>query len=115
MSRPGRRYVETEEYVAFLHRILRALSTRVGDCDVEMLASLASLPDLVEQLLGETVERLRTTHGYSWADIGRALGITRQAAQQRFGRQPALDTGTPRKVGEGVNHASATSRSTALG
>jgi hypothetical protein len=95
MARRERRYVETEEYVAFIHRILRALGTRVGDCDVEMLASLASLPDLVEQLLGETVDRLRTTHGYSWADIGRALGITRQAAQQRFHRQLAVDTKPP--------------------
>jgi hypothetical protein len=95
MARRERRYVETEEYVAFIHRILRALGTRVGDADVEMLRGLADLPGLVEGLLTETVERLRTGHGYSWADIGRALGITRQAAQQRFGRQPGVDGKPP--------------------
>jgi hypothetical protein len=30
------------------------------------------------------VARARTT-GYSWASVGFALGVTRQAAQQRFG------------------------------
>jgi hypothetical protein len=99
MARRERRYIETEEYVAFIHRILRALGTRVGDADVEMLASLASLPGLVEELLGETVERLRDQHGYAWSDIGRALGITRQAAQQRFGRQPRLDSKPPGATG----------------
>jgi hypothetical protein len=88
-----RRYVETEEYVGMLHRMLAALGNRVAGADIAMLASMANLPGLVEQLLGETVTRLREQHGYSWGDIGHALGITRQAAQQRFGRQPGLDAG----------------------
>jgi hypothetical protein len=31
--------------------------------------------------------------GDSWLTIGTILGISRQAAQQRFGRRPADDTG----------------------
>ena len=92
MNKRERRYVETEEYVRFLHRIMKALGSRVADADIEMLRSLADLPTLVESLLTETVTRLRTEHGYSWADIGRALGITRQSAHERFRCQADPDT-----------------------
>jgi hypothetical protein len=67
------------EYAAFVRRILRAYSRRVGDGDVEALA-------LMLDLAGEAVEGLRT-YGYSWAEIGSQLGITRQAAQQRWGHR----------------------------
>jgi len=94
-GRRQRRYVETEEYVGMLHRMLAALGTRVAGADIAMLAAMAGLPALVERLLGETVTRLRADHGYSWGDIGHALGITRQAAQQRFGCQPGVDAAPP--------------------
>jgi hypothetical protein len=75
---------ETDEYGAFVRRILRAYAKRVGDKDIEALTGLAALRDEVDQALADAVAGL---HGqpYSWADIGRALGITRQAAQQRYG------------------------------
>jgi hypothetical protein len=91
---PGRReprYVETEEYVAFVHRILAALGRRVADADVAMLRALADLGRVVDELLADTVRRLREHHGYSWADIGRELGITKQSAHERFGRQGGPD------------------------
>jgi len=34
--------------------------------------------------MAKAVKGLRE-HGYSWAEIGYRLGITRQAAQQRWG------------------------------
>ena len=34
--------------------------------------------------MAEAVKGLRA-HGYSWAEIGARLGISRQAAQQRWG------------------------------
>jgi hypothetical protein len=87
-----RRYVETEEYVRFLHRVLAALANRVGDADIDMLRGLAGLSPMIDDLLSDTVRRLREEHGYSWADIGRALGITRQSAHERFGRQGHPDS-----------------------
>ncbi|HEY7487574.1 MAG TPA: hypothetical protein VH912_24175 [Streptosporangiaceae bacterium] len=45
---------------------------------------LLAAQDETEQLMREAVARCRAD-GYSWADIGARLGITRQAAQQRFG------------------------------
>ena len=45
------------------------------------------MPGLAAELdtaIGQAVTGLRA-YGYSWADIGSRLGITRQAAQQRWG------------------------------
>jgi len=54
--------------------------------DLPDLANLGRLAADVEAAMATMVATLRDgDHGASWADIGRALGITRQAAQQRFG------------------------------
>lgn len=54
------------------------------------LAHLAQQRVLLEQQMADLVGVLRSpnTEGYcdaSWADIGSAIGTSRQAAQQRFG------------------------------
>ena len=95
LSRPGtvkvgltakrpRRQVENDEYSAFVRRVLRAYSRRVGDGDIEALALLVDLSEEIDAAMAEAVKGLRA-HGYSWAEIGYRLGITRQAAQQRRG------------------------------
>lgn len=91
--RPNRRYVETEEYLGMVHRVLAALGGRVGDADLAMFAGLAGLAGVVDELLVGTARRLHDDHGYSWTEIGRSLGITRQAARQRFSRQPEVVSG----------------------
>ena len=52
------------------------------------VVSLADL-DLVARIHGRVLEqaviRLVQDEGYSWAMVGAELGVTRQAAQQRFG------------------------------
>jgi hypothetical protein len=40
-----------------------------------------------DTVIAEAVKSLRA-HGYSWAEIGSRLGITRQAPQQRWGTSP---------------------------
>ena len=42
------------------------------------------LADEIDAARAEAVKGLRA-YGYSWAEIGSRLGITRQAAQQRWG------------------------------
>ncbi len=79
-----RRQVENDEYSAFVRRILRAYSRRVGDGDVEALALMLGLAEEIDTAITEAVNGLRDC-GYSWAEIGSRLGITRQAAQQRWG------------------------------
>jgi hypothetical protein len=82
------RVVENPEYAAFACRILRAAARRVGDGDIEGLASLVALRSEVEAAIGEAITGLRSPKwAYSWAQIAQVLGTTRQAAQQRYGRQ----------------------------
>ncbi len=95
LSRPGtvkarltpnrpRRQVENDEYGAFVRRVLRAYSRRVGDGDVEALVLLVGLAEEIDAAMAEAVKGLRA-RGYSWGEIGSRLGISRQAAQQRWG------------------------------
>jgi len=79
-----RRQVENDEYAAFVRRILRACSRRVGDGDIEALALMLGLAEEIDTATAGAVKGLRAC-GYSWAEIGSRLGITRQAAQQRWG------------------------------
>jgi len=84
-SKPRRRdVVENDEYAAFVRRILRAYARRVATGDVEALADMVNLAAHLDEAIGQAVIGLRA-HGYSWADIGNRLGISRQAAQQRWG------------------------------
>jgi hypothetical protein len=79
-----KRTVENDQFAAFARRILRAYARRVADGDVEALRSLVCLSSDVDALTRESVKGLRE-FGYSWADIAGRLGVTRQAAQQRWG------------------------------
>ena len=78
---------ETSDLLAALRRILRALSRRFEDGDIEQLTALVELRDDVERTITEAVHGLRHDPELpaSWADLGRALGVTRQAAQKRYG------------------------------
>ena len=78
--------MENDEYSAFVRRVLRAYARRVGDGDVEALALMVGLADELDTAIAEAVTGLRD-RGYSWAEIGSRLGITRQAAQQRWGQR----------------------------
>ena len=79
-----RRLVENDQYAAFTRRILRAYARRVADGDVEALIAMTGLAQDIDTAIGQAVKGLRQ-FGYSWAEIGSRLGITRQAAQQRWG------------------------------
>ena len=82
----GRRrdVVENDEYAAFVRRVLRAYAKRVATGDVEALTDMVALSSVLDDAIGQAVTGLRA-HGYSWAEIAQRLGISRQAAQQRWG------------------------------
>jgi hypothetical protein len=53
------------------------------------------LGDLADHLIGHFVDQARRS-GASWTDIGRSMGVSKQAAQKRFvakGAEPDLDPG----------------------
>ncbi len=83
-NRAGR-VVENDEYAAFARRVLHAYARRVADGDVEALILMFGLAAEIDTAITEAVKGVRA-FGYSWAEIGSRLGITRQAAQQRWGR-----------------------------
>ena len=80
-----KRVTENDEYAAFLTRALRAYSRRIATGDIDALTAIATLATDLDHAMTEAITELRARHGYSWADIGTRLGITRQAAQQRWG------------------------------
>lgn len=77
--------VETPEYAGMLSRMVRAYARRVGDGDPVDLKRMAELADQLDQAL-DVAARAQHDEGFSWGEIADALGITRQAAWQRFGR-----------------------------
>lgn len=84
LRRRTRPVVENDDYAAFVRRIVRAYGRRVAGGDPDALAALVALAAEIDTATAEGVAGLRAA-GYSWADIAARLGITRQAAQQRWG------------------------------
>ena len=82
----ARRPVDNDEYASFARRVLRAYARRVATGDIDALEAMTDLSAEIDTAIGQAVTGLRA-FGYSWADIGTRLGITRQAAQQRWGSQ----------------------------
>jgi DNA-directed RNA polymerase specialized sigma24 family protein len=84
-ARPRRRdVVENDDFAAFARRIIRAHGKRVATGDVEALRDLTALSTILDDSIGNAVKGLRG-HGYSWQEIADRLGVTRQAAHQRWG------------------------------
>lgn len=77
---------ESPDLVAMLNRVAKALVRRAAEGDLEAVSALRE----AERAMGNAlVDAARAAHeepnAYSWTEIGRELGMTRQAAQQRFG------------------------------
>jgi hypothetical protein len=72
------------EYMAAARRFIAAAGRRVVDGDEPELVKLSELHLAVDKALAVAVAGW-VERGQSWGDVGRALGISRQAARQRFG------------------------------
>jgi hypothetical protein len=79
-----REVVENDAYAAFTRRVIRAYARRVATGDVEALTDLVGLATQLDTAILQAVTGLRAC-GYSWTEIATRLGITRQAAHQRWG------------------------------
>jgi hypothetical protein len=94
--RRARRHVETREFGAMVARMIRAYGRRVADADPEDLADLVAMRSQLDDAISVAVGNLRAHHGFTWASIGDALGCSKQAAQQRYGRTGTTAGGVPR-------------------
>jgi hypothetical protein len=83
-GRAGSPVVENGAYSAFLRRAIRAAGRRVAGGDVEGLADLLSLAVELDRAIDTAVTGLRDA-GDSWGEIASRVGVSRQAAQQRWG------------------------------
>ena len=86
-------------------RVLGAYACRVGDGDVEALVLMANLADEIDTAIAGAVKGLLGC-GYSRAEIGAWLGITRQAAQQRWGANSPLRLGFPPRAAKATHRDS---------
>jgi ribosomal protein S20 len=76
--------VENESYFGMMRRCIKACGRRISEGNVEDIGVAIDLITEFEHVLAEGVAKLNA-EGESWARIGDAAGITRQAAQQRWG------------------------------
>lgn len=80
-----RRHVENDDYMAFVGRIIKAGRKRIATADPEDLARWVALRNELDDAIGDAV-RAQQAAGFSWAEIARPLGITKQAAFKRWGK-----------------------------
>jgi tellurite resistance protein len=78
----------THEYHKFTTRMVRSYGRKAlaGDLDTTALEYMADLQREVDAQMVATVAALRSEAGggYSWAQIGEAMGMTRTAAFKRY-------------------------------
>jgi hypothetical protein len=85
-AKRAKRPVELDAFDAFTRRIIRAYARRVATGDVEGLRALSLLVSELDDAMRHAVQGLRG-FGYSWSEIASRLGVTRQAAQMRYGER----------------------------
>ncbi len=88
-QRRGRRetrVTETADYARMARRVITKLAER-GATEFDQLAEIAAVAKAADAALRAAVKGIRVEHpDVSWAVIGDMLGISRQGAQQRFGK-----------------------------
>ena len=87
------RVIENSDYAAGLVRQIRKMGTRASN-DLDALTWLSGAVDHARDALVMAVDGCRA-RGYSDAEIGAALGVSRQAVGQRFGRKRDVHAGQP--------------------
>lgn len=73
---------EAPEVGSAAKRMIRALVRRAGEGDTEALEQLRQLDELTTQAVSDALRQMNN-FGYSWAELARVTGTTRQACSQR--------------------------------
>lgn len=82
-----RRIYGNDEFAAFGRRIVAAFARRVSDGDIEGLVELDRFARAADEAVGAAARALVAAGGYSWGDVARRLGTSRQNAHKRFARE----------------------------
>jgi hypothetical protein len=94
MGKAGRRSDPATEADGIVDEAMRDLVLRTGETELTVgaaLAATAALREAADRKLFELVGFAREA-GASWASIGTALGVSTQAAHQRYGPKPTSKT-----------------------
>lgn len=91
MATKTRKTYEAPDMAGFLKRVSKALVRRAAEGDLETLSAIRQVQDDMAVAL-EAAAQAAHAAGYSWTEIGRELGMTRQAARQRFTPAAVLST-----------------------
>lgn len=85
---------EALELAGFLRRMSRALVRRAADGDLDALVALVESRAALDAAIVDAAQALHYDYRtpYSWAEIAREIGITKQAAHQRFGKAESCRT-----------------------
>lgn len=70
--------------------MIRACARRVGPLDVDALGPVWELQREAERAVVEALDTLRKA-GYSWADLAKRAGVTKQALAQWRARRSAVN------------------------
>src|SRR3954467_14775528 len=63
--------------------VIKTVHTEPLEQLTDAILAAESLGDVADHLIGHFVDQARRS-GASWTDIGRSMGVTKQAAQKRF-------------------------------
>lgn len=86
MGRKDGRSVDVNQFHGFVTRVVDAYSQRVGNGELEALPALVDLRKRVDAAIDTAVGTLRhEPHSKPLSEIAAVLGVTRQAAGQRWG------------------------------
>lgn len=75
--------METPEYADMMARLVRRYGVRVGDADTVDLTRMLEVRALFDEAIRAAVRGQREA-GFTWGEIGEALGTSKQAALMRF-------------------------------
>jgi Helix-turn-helix domain len=81
----GSRTIEAVDYAGMISRCLRAMGRRAGEADPESLRLFARLRDDLDAAEHAAVSAL-LAEGYSWRDMGKAVGQNHTAVFNRYQR-----------------------------
>lgn len=86
--KPSRRH-EAPEIGAAARRFIRSLVRRGGEGDTEALEQLRDMQAFLQAAITECGQAMHDEAGYSYTDLAKVMGISRQGARQRFTTPPA--------------------------
>lgn len=89
---------EAADVAGAIRRQVRGLVRRAADGDTLALEALADLEDLLPEAVTVAGHVMHVSavgyprSAYSWSELGRVTGVSRQAAHRRHARMPDTDS-----------------------